>query len=338
MGDIFDPQRTHPDIRYDLIPVTCVIDPLYISQGKVIWENNILLRSALQATYPDKPAFESAVRELIATMSENKAFIQYFSDTPPSAYKASDAELRTKNKAYIWEVPQEGAFYHRARVRRMASIPIFSPTTIQNRYSADQLRNRLKDNISIALQRLMQQLSDERDPQVNAIALASFGGSSRQQDSNLFLTFTESYVTIFETLGKSRPPARIDTVYLVVWKDLAQINALGDAIDGVYALYMRKLHSGSPGWLLPLPLLLVIAGSHWFTHPKRPNQLKYGNRREFITAFLGMVTLFAPSLYFIERPLFTALVERSAWLVVLSHCVLAYSAYRAFVWINRIKD
>ena len=40
IGDAFNPHKYNATIQYDLVPVSCVIDPIYILENKIVWESN----------------------------------------------------------------------------------------------------------------------------------------------------------------------------------------------------------------------------------------------------------------------------------------------------------
>jgi len=142
-GNVFDPKKYNHNIDFDLVPVTCTIDPISLSKNVIIWEYNDLLKSALINTFVDSVIFKKTVDELITTMSANGELIKYFLFTPPSSYTIEEYDLRQWLKIYFFNISKKTKFYERTRIQKIGVLPIFYPRKIEK---LNVRKKRLKDN------------------------------------------------------------------------------------------------------------------------------------------------------------------------------------------------
>lgn len=339
-GDVFEPKKYNSEIDYDIVPVTCIIDPISLSKNTISWKSNDLLRSALTSTFPDPAAFKKTVDELITTMSINGELIKYFLFTPPDSYKIDEYLLRKEGKVYFWEVPKKGNFYLNTKILKMAALPIFNPEIIKESYDR---KRRLRDNLEHSIRRLFREIEVENSHEINTVAFAALAGTTRRLDSYYYLDYTESFFTIYNALLSSDIPKQIDKVYLVVYDNLPSKKEERDALNGLFRVFRYSRHFDFEETyflfehhiLRALPFMIIFMIMFLVTHPKIKKASKGKNQVNFLietgTIFSIIFPIIATSFHFV------LLTMRCNFMLTIGgEILISYILYRTILWINEI--
>jgi hypothetical protein len=137
MASIFDPKKKNPFLDYDLVPVSCYLDPVEISKEGIVWHTNLLLRSALKYASKDKATFKRFANELLLSMIKNRQVI--------STLRLDDNRTMGKNKfigksvhVHRFEIDPETEFFDKSGIVEIAALPIFQPL-VSHEVLADNL-------------------------------------------------------------------------------------------------------------------------------------------------------------------------------------------------------
>jgi hypothetical protein len=342
-GDVFDPKARNDNVEVDLVPITCVIDPIYIVKDTIIWENNVMLRSALGHTFTDTLMFQKTVHELIVTMSENGSLIQHFLD-----YKSEkdDYNLRKLTHVYIWDVPRTSAYFKKSRILTFAALPIFTPTYLASDYPLSEIHSRLRKNLSISIKSLLDQLRIRNNPEITSIAFAAFVGSSHRLDSPYYLSYQESFFAIHKALTDSDIPFWISRIYLVAWDKLSRKERVR-ALEGLFVLYRYRNFYDFPYFRLQpiadymtraLLWIIVFSVSYVLRHPNR--RILFGKLREskgerttFIINTLPILGFFNLILAVLYNEFLLRILEMSFFLFIIGEIFFAFLIYKATVYV-----
>ena len=206
VGDTFNPRMSSNDIRFDLASVSCYFDPIEF-ENKLVLPSNPLLNSAIL----NSSATEREVRELLTGLTT--ALLQSSS----IVRKISSGRLQgvegDQITPYVWPVSSMSTMSQQG-VKYIAAMPLFDPLTFAEGVAPKTVRNRLEQNLRVAVRRLISYSISEHAPSIRTIAFAALG-STFSSDSDLFLSFRSGYSAILGGISDSSFTGPLDTVYLV---------------------------------------------------------------------------------------------------------------------------
>lgn len=228
-GDILRPNTQYA--LFDLVPISCIIDPIKISQNVILWHSNFLLKNALERVTEDPEILKKIHEELILKMTENKGLYDLFTNTK-SARKLEDYELGKENHPYILKIPEYSKFYRESKISYLAALPIFTT----EKYSNKDRHEKLKYNINTSIRRIFSDLFDPRFSDIRSIGFAAFAGTEKRQDSFLYLDYRSSYLEIYKAILDSEISRNIDKIYFVVYNKLP-FNERRSAHTGLMYVY-----------------------------------------------------------------------------------------------------
>lgn len=299
-GDVFEPKKIDRTLSFDLVPITCTWDPLWQMGNQVVWESNLMLRGALEATWTDPVTREEAIQQLVVRMSQNRELIRYFTATPPEEYAPKLEELRRLAHIYFWRPPSNGGFYRTSEISLLASVPIFSPSDVTQKLTPRALRMRLRDNLQVSLTRLFAETDVAGDRPIRTVAFALMGASETLLDSQNYLSYRDSAGVIIESVQLSRLPDSIDELYLVMWDKLPtrETAAVERAMFRLYSgeQARRMLNTSVPyagELLVAFPYWAAFVLAYVLFHRNIRTALQPASRRNFIADMLQIVGFYA---------------------------------------------
>ena len=250
-GDVYDPRWSQMD--FDAVIISATIDPIVIrlerNSYKIFIQANNLLYTLLEKIQSNPAMRERIARELFIEMSKpshRKLFEILFPEFFGAQRSGEDrAKYKDNIHPYLLRIPHESTFWNTTRIDVLVVVPIFRPVEHGVRScitKAQELHRGLKRNVTTAIIRAFDALSGEKN--YRTVAIPALAGSCCRVDSGCYLSYRESFRSILRGIYNSNIPNNIDTIYLVVYKDLRGLEsetARKELFDVLYGLKLRKL-------------------------------------------------------------------------------------------------
>jgi len=219
-GDIYQPHIGDPDRTYDMIVISTTLDPLYIIDSMVVWNNNLLVRTFFMYAfgYNDSALIESGIRNLVLRMmQDNKQYLEYLRQEPVRKIEYNMGYLAEICEPFIAKVPDNSQLAKEG-VRWYVVLPLFNSRDISDE---SERREKLVKNVESAVHSFLVNWSElykeYGEYRVRNIAIPAIAGTELLPDSRFYLKYQESFSNIYKAVLGSPLPYGLDRVYLVAW-------------------------------------------------------------------------------------------------------------------------
>lgn len=213
-GDIFEPQIKGIDRAYDMIVLSATLDPITKIDSIYYWQSNFLVRSFFGYAFSteDQDLIESGVKSLLEDMMrENKEYIRYFYTYNSDSLNQEKSKLVKLCQPFYNEIPKKSILY-KLGIKWYVVVPIFNSDMIPD---IQERKNRLKLNVKTATERII--TDDEPYRKIRILAFPGLAGSEKLLDSDNYLTYYESYLSIIDAFKSRELPPNYEKIYLVAW-------------------------------------------------------------------------------------------------------------------------
>jgi hypothetical protein len=290
-GDIYQPKPRNSEGSYDMIVVSATIDPLYTTEGMLVWESNMLVRTFFMYAYGDSALAESGFRNLIIRMlKSNKKYIDFLSTEPVRKIAYNIGYAVEICEPFIAKVPESSQLF-RDGVRWYAVLPLFNSRQISREREREQ---KLFINVKTAVMRLLKDLKQLSENfveyRIRAIAFPALAGSALLPDSRYYLPYQKSFEAILQGIESSVLPLSIEHIYFIAWDKWEYINPKEGncAVSGLKSVYNKFWFKHWPIKLLGYSLLIVFCFVYLLKRLEKLN-LKDTNPLDFLLVILILV-------------------------------------------------
>jgi len=232
-GDIFEPQIKGINRAYDMIVLSATLDPITKIDSIYYWQSNFLVRSFFSYAFSteDEDLIQSGVKSLLEDMMrENKEYIRYFYTYNSDTLNQDKSKLVKLCQLFYNEIPKK-SILSKLGINWYVVVPIFNSEKISD---INERKNRLKLNVRTATERIITDGEDYRE--IRILAFPGLAGSEKLLDSDNYLTYYDSYLSIIDAFKSRELPKDYEKIYLVAWDKWTSLNNPQEGENAIKAL------------------------------------------------------------------------------------------------------
>lgn len=238
-GDVFKPKMIAERMGYDLVAVSTFVNPfstgkikdkfskqdcptihklkdqrvgyVLVNKGDVVPLTPVAISAILNSNKDDEDICNTT-RGIFDMYNIAKMSLQCF-------YKSGKTECKGDPiESSFWPV-QDNSSMSDNGVQVLSMFPLFDPKIIVSgvKLSPDEINKHLEGALSSAVERMISRMLEEKMFNLRSVAFPALGATDREADSNLFLSFSQGFLTIAKALESKSVPRTLDKVYLVAY-------------------------------------------------------------------------------------------------------------------------